>query len=65
MQTLRETREQKGVTKAAICRHLGISKPTYDAYENDPSSMKVGTAIKLAEFLGVSVQDIFFAPTCN
>lgn len=61
MKTLREIREQKGVTKAAIVRHLGISKPTYDDYESNPESMRIETAKRIAEFLGVNLQDIFFA----
>lgn len=61
MKSLRQIRVDKGVTKAAICRHLRISKPTYDAYEADPGSMRVETAKQLAEFLGVELQEIFFA----
>lgn len=60
MQTLRSVREEKGVTKAAVCRHLGISRPTYDGYEDNPGLMRVETAKQLAAFLGVEVQDIFF-----
>lgn len=63
MKTLREVREGKGVTKAAVCRHLGISKPTYDDYERNPASMRIETATKVAEFLGVGLQDIFFIST--
>ena len=33
MKSIREIRESKGVTKAAVARHLGISRPTYDDYE--------------------------------
>ncbi|WP_289636476.1 helix-turn-helix transcriptional regulator [uncultured Adlercreutzia sp.] len=61
MKSLRQIRVDKGVTKAAICRHLSISKPTYDAYEADPGSMRVETAKQLAKFLGVELQEIFFA----
>lgn len=60
MKTLREVRESKGVTKAAMCRHLAISKPTYDDYERNPASMRIETATKVAEFLGIGLQDIFF-----
>lgn len=60
MKSLRQIRVDKGVTKAAICRHLRISKPTYDAYEANPGSMRVETAKELAEFLGVKLQEIFF-----
>lgn len=65
MRTLREIREQKGVTKAAMIRHLGISKPTYDDYESNPESMRIETAKQVADFLGVDLQDIFFASNSN
>ncbi len=65
MKTLRQVRESKGVTKAAICRHLGISKPTYDDYEQHPERMRIETAKRLAAFLGISVSDIFFYSKCN
>lgn len=60
MKSIREVRESKGVSKIAVARYLGISRPCYDGYENDPSSMRIETAKRLAEFLGVDVQDIFF-----
>ena len=65
MKTLRQLRESKGVTKAAIVRHLGISKPTYDDYEQHPERMRIETAKKLADFLSVDISDIFFYSGCN
>lgn len=65
MKTLRQVREEKGVTKAAMIRHLGCSRPTYDEYEDHPERMRVETAVKVAEFLGVSVSEIFFVSNCN
>lgn len=65
MESLENIRKKKGVTKAAMCRHLDISKPTYDAYEKHPERMSVTTAKAIAEFLGVSYQDIFFASNSN
>ena len=65
MKTLRQIRESKGVTKAAVVRHLGISKPTYDDYEQHPEHMRIETAKKLAGFLGVEISDIFFYSGCN
>lgn len=59
MKTLRQVRESKGVTKAALVRHLGISKPTYDDYEQHPEHMRIETAKKVADFLGVDISDIF------
>ena len=36
MQTLESLRESKGVTKVAIANYLGVSRPTYDEYEDNP-----------------------------
>ncbi len=60
MKTLEEIRKGKGVTKVAVARHLGVSRPCYARYENDPSTMTIKTANNVADFLGVDVQDIFF-----
>ncbi len=65
MKTLRQIREDRGVSKVAIARYLGISRPTYDAYENRPSQMKIETAQKVASFLCVDLADIFFLSNSN
>lgn len=65
MQTLESLRESKGVTKVAIANYLGVSRPTYDEYEDNPHKMRVETALSVAEFLGVDVNEIFFAARRN
>lgn len=60
MESIQQIRESKGVTKAAVARHLGISKPTYDLYEQHPERMRIETAQSVADFLGVQLSDIFF-----
>ena len=65
MQTLESLRESKGVTKVAIANYLGVSRPTYDEYEGNPRKMRVETALAVAEFLGVDVNEIFFAASRN
>lgn len=60
MKTLEEIRTERGVTKAALAKHLGISRPTYDEYEENPQRMRIETAKAVADFLHVSVADIFF-----
>ena len=65
MKSLREIRENKGVTKAAVARHLRISRPTYDDYEAHPERMRVETAREVASFLGVQLTDIFFLADGN
>ena len=58
MQTLESLRESRGVTKVAIANYLGVSRPTYDEYEDNPHKMRVETALAVAEFLGVDVNEI-------
>ena len=65
MKTLKQVRESRGVTKAAVCKHLGISRPTYNEYEEHPEKMKIETAKSVADFLRVDVHDIFFASNSN
>lgn len=65
MKSIREIRESKGVTKAAVARHLGISRPTYDDYEQHPERMRIETAKEVAKFLGVELTEIFFLTSSN
>lgn len=65
MKTLQEIRVSKGVSKIAMARHLGVSRPCYNKYENDPSTMRIETAKQAADFLGVDVQVFFSSQTGN
>jgi transcriptional regulator with XRE-family HTH domain len=63
--TLREAREKRGITKAAVCSAIGVSRPTYDRYEENPDSMTVEQAKKICEFMGYTPDQIFFAPDAH
>lgn len=57
-----EWRRAKNVTKKDMANLLGITVPTYDKFERNPSKMSVGMAKKVAEILEVDFCDInFFA----
>ena len=57
-----EWRRAKNVTKREMANLLGITVPTYDKFERNPSKMSVGMAKKIAEILEVDFSDInFFA----
>jgi len=60
MKTLKQAREDKGVMKTAMAKHLGITAKTYATYEKHPERMRLDTAMRAAEFLGMSMNDIFF-----
>ena len=58
--TLKELRARKGLTQTEIANKLGISVQTYGAWENDFGIVKARNAVKVANFFGVKVDDIFF-----
>lgn len=55
---IREERARKYSIKA-ICEYLGVSRPTYSKMENEPETIRLGDAQRLAEYFGVPVEDIF------
>lgn len=61
MSKLREARERRGIKQIAVADAIGVSRQTYAKYEDNPRSMPVLMAEKACEFIGVKVEDIFFA----
>ncbi|MDD6996486.1 MAG: helix-turn-helix transcriptional regulator [Collinsella sp.] len=61
MQTLKQARISKGITKVAMARQLGISPRTYYVYEKHPGRMRVEMAKKASEILDQNISDIFFS----
>lgn len=59
MKTLEQIRKDRGVSKVAVQRHLGVSQPTYDKYEAHPETMSVENFEKVCAFLHVRREDIF------
>ena len=57
--TLRQWRRVKEITVIEMANRLGISKPTYIAWERDPSKIRVGYADKIASILGISREELF------
>lgn len=51
--------------KQNVAAALGVSWPTYDTLENDPSRMTRKQAEMLADYLDVPVNDIFLASNSN
>lgn len=56
--TLRELRARKNLTQEEVSNALGVSTPTYNAWENNTGMIKLGNAIKLCDFYGVSLSEI-------
>lgn len=61
-QTLKldEWRKRKGYTQLSFANKLGISPSTYNIWENNPEMIKPKDAFKIAESLGVSIDEIIF-----
>lgn len=56
---LRRIREERGVTKTAIARQLGITLTAYSFYEQGSTEPSILNIKKIADFLGVSVDELF------
>lgn len=57
---LKEARKNARYRQQDVADHLGVSRQTYSRMEQHPEAVSVGDARKLAEFFGVTVDDIFF-----
>lgn len=60
--TLREWRRLKEVTQAELAAVCGVTPATYIEWEKKPSSIKVSSAMKIAERLGITLDDIILEP---
>jgi putative transcriptional regulator len=60
-QSLRQMREEAGLTQAEMARALGISRPTLTRLENAGQNVTLRTLAQLCRTLGCSVGDLFVA----
>ena len=60
--TLREWRRLKEVSQEQMAEVCGININTYRAWEEKPSSFRLSCAMKAAERLGISLDDIILEP---
>lgn len=58
--TMRQWRLVKEISINDAAKACGVHPNTYAYWEQNPGSVKVKDAVKVAEALGVSVDDIFF-----
>lgn len=58
--TLRAAREAKGWTQAELAAAIGVSRKTINTVENGIFIPSTVVALKLADALGVRVEDLFF-----
>lgn len=65
MQTLKERREQLGLTQAQLAHKAGVVERTVRLAEQGKRSPNLRTARAIAEALGVSVDDLGLAETSS
>lgn len=57
--TLKEWREEKGLTQADMAKELGIVVSSYNMYETGQRAVPFDKAKKIAEILNAGMDDIF------
>lgn len=60
MLNLKEARKKARYSQQEAADYLGISRPTYARMENEPGTITVDDAKKLADLFKVKISDIFF-----
>lgn len=60
--SLRELRARKNKTQGQVAADLGISTATYCAWEKDISKVAISKVQAVAEYFGVALGQISFAP---
>lgn len=61
MQTLKQARIAKGIKMEAVAEAIGVTRQTYTKYEAYQDDMTIEQAAKACEFIGVPMDEIFFA----
>lgn len=56
-----ELREQRGLNQAQLAEKLGISPSAVSAYEQGRRMPRDEIRVKIAEFFGVSILDLFYS----
>lgn len=58
--TLKMARAKVGLTKKQMASELGVTRPTYDDYENYKTIMRIDVAQRFCNIVGVSIDDVIF-----
>ncbi len=62
---LKEARKAQRYTQQQVANYLGVSRHTYRKREENPETVTIEEAEKLAKLFLVEPQDIFFTKNCN
>ena len=55
---IKELRLECGLTKVQLAKELGVNKRTILRWEQDMMSMSLKNAVKVAEFFGISLDEL-------
>ena len=58
--SIKKLRKEAGLRQEDLARELGVSRQTIIAIENDKYNPTLELAMKIARFLGLHVDEIFF-----
>lgn len=58
--TIKQHRTWKGMTQREMADALGVVRQTYINWETKPTSLTIDKAFKIAEILGVDINDFIF-----
>lgn len=58
--TLRQWRRAKEITQEKMADTLGVHVNTYQNWEEDPGKISIDKAFAIADFLGISINEINF-----
>lgn len=58
--TIRQVREEAGLTQQDMADKLGISRQAYAAYESHPDRVTIAQARRICSILGAEYERIFF-----
>lgn len=61
--TIKMARAKAGFTKKKMALELGVSRPTYDDYENYLTVMRVDMAQRFCDIVQLSIDDVIFSKT--
>lgn len=59
--TLKQWRGAREISQREMSERLGVSSNGYLKWEKEPQNIKIGYAIRIAEILGVSIDEIDFS----
>lgn len=55
---IKDLRLERGLTKVQLAKELGVNKRTILRWEQDMMSMSLKNAVKVAEFFGISLDEL-------